>query len=214
MTILQSPLLPNLLYLSLVAGLWLSALALISPGTGVYELLALGALVLAGLGTMFIPFNAWALIPLGLGIAFYFVSLSRRREAFWLALAALSLSAGSIFIFEREGGGPAVNPLLASVTTLMTLGYFWLVVRQTIAAQTAEPSIDLSKVLGQVGEVRTEIAPMGSAYIGGELWTVRAAEPIPVGSNVRVVDRDGLILIVEPEGEAVVEDQPGGDEHG
>src|SRR4030065_1906990 len=110
MNVLDSPLLPNLLYLSLVAGLWLSALAVLSPGTGVYELLAVLALGLAGLGTTVVPPNPWALIPLALGSAFYLVSLRRRQEGIWLGLSALMLSAGSAFLFRREGGGPAGDP--------------------------------------------------------------------------------------------------------
>jgi membrane-bound ClpP family serine protease len=199
--VLDSPLLPNLLYLSLVAGLWLSALAVLSPGTGVYELLAVLALGLAGLGTTVVPPNPWALIPLALGAGFYLVSLRRRQEGIWLGLSALMLSAGSAFLFRREEGGPAVNPWLALVTTGMTVAYFWVVVRQSLASQTARPSLDPDRVLGQVGELRTPITPeeMGSVYVGGELWTARARTAIPAGSTVRVAAREGLILLVEKE---------------
>jgi len=199
--VLDSPLLPNLLYLSLMAGLWLSALAVLSPGTGVYELLAVLALGLAGLGTTVVPPNPWALIPLALGMAFYLVSLRRRQEGIWMGLSALMLSAGSAFLFRREGGGPAVNPWLALLTTVLTVAYFWVVVRQTMTSQTARPSIDPGKVVGQIGEVRTTITPedMGSVYVGGELWSARARTAIPAGSPVRVAGREGLILIVEKE---------------
>ncbi len=201
MSLADSPLLPNLLYLSLVAGLWLSVLAVLSPGTGVYELLAVVTLALAGLGATVVPPNPWALIPLALGAVSYVISLRRRHEAVWLAVTALAFSAGSVFLFRREGGGPAVNPWLALVTTVLTVAYFWVVVRQTVASQIASPSHDPGKVLGEIGDVRTEITQteMGSVYVGGELWTARAKAPIPTGSTIRVVDREGLILIVERE---------------
>jgi membrane-bound ClpP family serine protease len=197
--VLDSPPLPNLLYLSLVAGLWLSALAVLSPGTGVYELLAVVTLGLAGWGVTVVPPNPWALLPLALGVGCFLVSLRRRREGVWVGLAALALSVGSIFLFRSEGGGPAVNPWLALVTSVLTLVYFWVVVRQTLASQAARPTHDPGKVLGQLGEVRTAIMPedMGSVYVGGELWTARARVAIPVGSLVRVVDRKGLILMVQ-----------------
>jgi hypothetical protein len=44
MSLFDSPLFPNLIYLSLMAGLWFAALAIVSPGTGALELLALVAL--------------------------------------------------------------------------------------------------------------------------------------------------------------------------
>jgi membrane-bound serine protease (ClpP class) len=58
--------------------------------------------------------------------------------------------------------------------------------------------IDLSKLLGEIGEVRTPLDPTGSVYISGELWTARAESTLDVGTKVRVCDREGLILVVEP----------------
>jgi membrane-bound serine protease (ClpP class) len=66
-------------------------------------------------------------------------------------------------------------------------------------ALRSAPTHDLTKVVGQVGELRTAIDPTGSAYIAGELWTVTARGEVPVGSKVKVVGREGLILVVEPE---------------
>jgi len=37
---------------------------------------------------------------------------------------------------------------------------------------------------------------MGSAYVAGEMWTARSDTPIAVGSRIRVIERDGLILTV------------------
>jgi membrane-bound ClpP family serine protease len=196
---LDSPILPNLLYLVLVAGLWFAALSIVTPGTGFYEGLAIVALIAAGLGTMIVPMNAWALIPMVLGLALFGISVWRSREGYWLAVAAIVLTVGSAFLFQREGGGPAVNPWLALATSLLTVGFFWLIVRTSLEAHSAAPTHDPSKVLGQTGEVRTLIDPVGSAYVGGELWTATASSSIPEGSSVKVVDRDGLMIVVEPE---------------
>lgn len=195
---LQSPVFPNLVYLVLVAGLWLAAMALVAPGTGVLEGLAILALAAAGMGMMYIPLNAWAVVVLLVGAVFFGLSLWRRREALWLALAALALSLGSAFLFRVETGGPAVHPLLAATVSLLTLGFFWLAIRKVLAAARARPAIDPSDVVGQVGEARTALDPIGSVYVAGELWTARARQPLPEGTRVRVVGKDGLILQVEP----------------
>lgn len=195
---LESALFPNLLYLLLVSGIWLAALALLSPGTGVLELLALAALAGAGLGTLVLPFNLWALFLLGAGVVFYVFSLRLKKFEIWLVLSALTLSLGSVFLFQTPEPGAAVNPLLAVVVSLLTLGYFWLAIRSSIHAQRARPNLDPSNVLGQVGDVRTALDPTGSIHVAGELWTARAQEPIQPGEKVRVVERDGLLLIVEP----------------
>lgn len=195
---LESALFPNLLYLLLVAGIWLAALAVLSPGTGVLELLALMTLAGAGLGTLVLPFNLWALIVLAAGIVFYILSLRFEKFEPWLLLSALTLSLGSVFLFDTPEPGPAVSPLLALLVSLLTLGYFWLAVRSSIKAQRTRPSLDPSNVLGKIGDVRTALDLTGSIYVAGELWTARAERPIQVGEKVRVVDRDGLLLLVEP----------------
>ena len=198
---LDSPLLPNLLYVLLVGGLWLAALAVVTPGTGVYELLALLALATVGAGTTIVAMNPWAWIPVGLGVVAFVISIWSSRQEIWLVASALLLTLGSAFLFRQVGGGAGVNPLLALISALGSVGFFWVVVRNVRKAQRAEPVFNPEHILGQIGETRTPIDPIGSAYVGGELWTVRAEEAIPAGTAVRVISREGLMLNVKPEGD-------------
>ena len=198
MSVLSSPLFPDMVYLVLLAGLWLAALSVVAPGTGVLELAALAMLILAGFGALQLEVNAWALAVLAVGAVFFGLSVWRRGQALWLALAAITLSLGSSFLFRGTDGGPAVHPLLTAIATLGTLGYFWVAVRKALLAARARPTIDPAAVMGQIGETRTDLDPTGSVYVGGELWTARADRRIPTGTAVRVVEKDGLILTVEP----------------
>ncbi|UCF59882.1 MAG: hypothetical protein JSV37_08945 [Anaerolineaceae bacterium] len=198
MTVLNTPIFSNLLYLLLVAGLWLAALAIVSPGTGTLEVLAFFALAGAGLGTLILPPNGWAVIVLILGAVFLVLSLRMKRVEIWLGLSAVAFCLGSVFLFRLEEGGPAVHPLLAILVSLMTLGFFWLAIRNAILAHQVRPTIDPAFVVNQIGEVRTAIDPTGSVYVAGELWTARADAPIAIGASVRVLGREGLILSVEP----------------
>lgn len=196
MTVLESPLFANLLYLVLVAAIWLAALAIVSPGTGTLEVLAFFAFLGAGLGTLFLPLNGWAVAVLVLGALTLVLALRWKPVELWLLISAAALSLGSIFLFRLPDGGAAVHPLLASVVSLLTLGYFWLALRQGILAHQARPTLDPSIVMGKIGEVRTDLDPVGSVYVSGELWSARAEELVPAGTHVRVEDRDGLTLIV------------------
>jgi len=196
--VFESPLFPNLLYLVLVAGIWIAALAVVSPGTGVLELLALAALGAAGVGTLFAPLNAWALLLLLAGAVFFVLSLRFIKPEIGLILSALSFSIGSTFLFQPKQGIVAVHPVLALVVSLLTIGYFWLAVRNTLLAQLSRPTIDLSRLIGATGEVRTPLDPQGSIYALGELWTAQSDQPVQPGEHVKITARDGLILTVEP----------------
>lgn len=199
MTLLDSPILPNILYVVFVLGLWTLALAVVTPGTGVLEVLAVGGIGAAILGTAFVPINGWALVPILLGVGFFALSLSGPRTWLWLLLAAAVESLGSAFLFVTESGSPAVDPILAVLTSVLTVGFFWLAVGKAIAAQKAAPRVEPLDVVGRSGEARTAIDPTGSAYVAGELWSVRSETPITVGSRIRVVERNGLILTVVPQ---------------
>jgi membrane-bound ClpP family serine protease len=54
--------------------------------------------------------------------------------------------------------------------------------------------------VGTYGVARTGLTPNGVVYAAGEEWTARsrAGNEIASGVQVRVVDQDGLTLIVEP----------------
>jgi membrane-bound serine protease (ClpP class) len=198
MSIFESPLFPNLIYLLLMAGLWFAALAVVSPGTGALELMTLGALAAVGLATIILPLNVWAVVLLIAGAVLFIISLQRERPEWWLSASALVLSLGSVFMFEVEDGLIAVHPLLALVVSVLTLGYFWFAIRKAVMAQRADPRIDPARVINQVAEVRTKLDPIGSVYTLGELWTARAEKPLKPGTKVKVIGREGLILVVEP----------------
>ena len=202
MTAIDSQLFPSLLYILLVAGIWMAALAVVNPGTGVLEVLSLVALGGVGLGTIFVPLNAWALIVLVLGGVLFVASLRLPRPEIWLIFSALALSVGSVFLFQPAGGGIAVHPLVALSVSLLTLGYFWWAIRSAIIAQLSRPAIDPTRVIGEIAEVRTELNPVGSVYALGELWTARSEGRVRVGKEVKVIDREGLMLLVEPKEEA------------
>jgi len=54
---------------------------------------------------------------------------------------------------------------------------------------------------GSAGVVRRPLEPTGTISAGGEEWSARSVDdrPIERGTAVRIVKRDGLTLVVEPE---------------
>jgi membrane-bound serine protease (ClpP class) len=195
---IPSSLFSNLMYLLLVAGVWFASLAVISPGTGLYEVLTLITLGGAGIGLFYIPINAWAFIPLILGMAAFLSSLwVRKLEGILLGISALLFSLGSVYLFQSKWDEPAVHPLLAIIVSLSTLGFYWFAIRKTIAAQRMRSIHDPSLVIGQTGVSRTAIEPVGTIYVGGENWSARSDQFIPAGAKVLVTGRKGLVLNVE-----------------
>jgi membrane-bound serine protease (ClpP class) len=53
-------------------------------------------------------------------------------------------------------------------------------------------------MIGQVGVVRSPLAPSGTIVVRGEYWNAVSETPVPSGSAVEVVGIDGLTLRVRP----------------
>src|SRR3972149_5824642 len=145
----DAPWLPNLFYLCLVIGLWVTALGLVAPGTGVLEALALLLLGGAAVGMLPWPVNSLAFIPLIMGAAAFVLSLVRRQQSgLWLLASAILISLGSIFLFESASGGPAVQPVLAIIMSALTVLLFWVGVRRGLEAQQAAPTVAAAALVG------------------------------------------------------------------
>ena len=188
---------PNIAYLFLLGGVLLAMLSLASPGTGLFEIGAFFCLVLAGYAIYNLSFNWWALLLLGLSIIPFVYAIQKPKREPFLALSILLLVIGSIFIFPRTENQAFVNPVVAVIASALVAGFSWIAVRKALEASSARPTHDLSGLIGQVGEARTRINDEGSVFVAGELWSARSEEPIPAGSSIRVLRREGFILVVE-----------------
>ena len=188
---------PNVAYVLLVLGFILGLLALVMPGTGMFEIGALFCLVLAGYAVYYVGFNLWALILLVLSVIPFIYAIRKPKREVFLALGILGVIAGSVYLFPAQGFRPAVNPVLATVASVLSAGFLWIVIRKTLQAHLARPSHDLDVLVGQIGEAKTTIHEEGSVQVAGELWTAHSVNPIPVGARVHVTGREGFILEVE-----------------
>lgn len=190
---------PNVAYLLLVAGFVIATLALFAPGSGLLELGALFALVVAGYSIYHLPINLWALIVLVVGVFPFLLAVRKTRNWVFLLVALVALAVGSAYLFRSPvWWQPGVNPILAGSMSLLVGIFLWFVARKTMAALQRKPDFNLQKIIGQIGEARSPIHMEGSVYVGGELWSARSQQPIPDHARVRVIRRDGFILEVEP----------------
>jgi membrane-bound serine protease (ClpP class) len=164
------------------------------------EIGALFCIALAGYAIYQLPFNWWALILMGLSILPFFYAIQKPKREPFLALSIALLVLGSIFLFPRTVVQEGVNPFLAIIASTLVTGFLWIAVRKSVEATSMRPSHDLEGLVGQIGEARTRVNAEGSVLVAGELWSARSDTPIPAGSSIRVLRREGFILIVEKHG--------------
>jgi len=191
---------PNVAYLILLGAVLLAMMSLATPGTGLLELGAMFSILLAGYCIYRLSFNWWALILLGLSIVPFFYAIQKPKRELYLALSILLLIIGSVFIFPRTENQAVVNPLVVVVASVLVAGFLWIAVRKSLEAAGARPIHNLDALIGKIGEARTRVEAEGSVQVDGELWSARSEKTIPEGSSIRVIRRDGFVLIVEKNG--------------
>ncbi len=188
---------PNIAYLILLGGVLLAMLALASPGTGLLEIGSLFCIALAGYAVYNLSFNWWAIVLVGLSIVPFLYAIQKPNREPFLALAILLVVVGSVFLFSRDGWLPVVNPILAVIASALVAGFMWFAVQKSMQAFLTRPTHDLDALVGQIGEARTKVKDDGSVQVAGELWSARSTESIAAGSHIRVVRREGFVLVVE-----------------
>jgi len=191
---------PNIAYLILLGGILLGLMAIVTPGTGVFEVGALFCLALAGYAVYNMSFNWWAIVLLVLSIVPFIYSIQKPKRELYLGISIFLLVAGSVFLFAVDGWKPAVDPFVSLVASGLVAAFLWIAVRKTVQAAGARPVHDLETLTGLLGEARSRIHQDGSVYVAGELWSARSDKAIPAGSSIRVVRREGFILVVEKVG--------------
>lgn len=187
---------PNIAYVLLIVGFMLSVLALLTPGTGIVEIIGLFSMILAGYGIISNPSHYWALIILIPFLPMIFVYRKFKKD-YYLIIAIALLNIGSFMIFKSENGGFAVSPIVAIVVVLLNAPILWIVVKKIIEAIDRSPDFNPENIIGSIGIARTNIFNDGTAYVAGEEWSARSEIKIGKGEEIKVVKKEGLILWVE-----------------
>ncbi|MEZ4668725.1 MAG: NfeD family protein [Anaerolineae bacterium] len=192
---------PNIVYVVLVFGLWVTVTAAYVPGTGLIEGLAMAALVAGVLILVNMPTN-WAgvLVMVIGGVAFLLIPFLNQR---WARVAELGLVLqviGAATLFH----GLQVSWLLIVVTIAISVAYHRLVLLPVLerARKQAVVIDDDAQLVGTVGRVVKASEKVGTTHIGsinvkGEQWTATSDYPLKPGEEVVVLERDGLQLYVE-----------------
>jgi membrane-bound serine protease (ClpP class) len=186
------------------------------------------ALVLLVIGALaiYLEFNSPGLIVPGVvGAILVLLGLSAISvlPINWLG-AALLLSAFAMFVLEAKfaahgilGTGGAVAMVLGAVmlvdSPLPEMRVHWgtaialalpfsaitvFLLSLAVRARRGKVETGSEGMIGETGDVITELAPEGKIFVHGEYWDAVSAQPVAAGARVRVTAIEKLKLTVEP----------------
>ena len=198
---------PNIAYLLLTLGLYALLIEFQAPGFGLPGTVGVMALVLAFVAFGSLPLNWAGLGLIALGVILLIVEALSPGFGAAGAAGLIMFALGSLMLYQPIGPTspvlPAVtvNPWLVALITGGTGALILVAVRKALQAQHTPAVSDVPRrLVGTLGQVKTDLNPIGTAQIGSELWTAVAndegAEPIRAGEAVAVVAVEGLTLRV------------------
>lgn len=111
----------------------------------------------------------------------------------------VSLGAVAAAVAAGAGGGTP----LQLIVFVIVLGASWAIIRPRLIGKADTPGVPsrTEVLLQRDGVVTHDIDPVlgaGRVNVGGEDWAARCKTPLPIGTRIRVVGADGIVLEVTP----------------
>ncbi len=187
---------PNIAYILLMIGLAGLYFELSQPGAILPGVIGGIALILALYALQTLPVNYAGILFILLAVLFFIIEVKVASHGLLSFAGVLSLVLGSLMLFRVPGH---TNRLAMSVfipTVLIVSGFFVTVASLAFRAQMRRPQTGTEALPGIIGEVKKDLLPEGTVFVGGELWNAVADENIFAGEKVEVVSVANLRLKV------------------
>ncbi len=188
---------PNIAFILMLIGVYGLILEFFNPGAVAPGLVGAISLLIALYALAFIPINyaGAALVVVGIGLMMAEVHIGAFGALGVGGIAAFVIGALMMFPartpgFELSGAVVVVAAIVSAAIILGALG--------ALVHSRTRPVVTGSEALiGAEGEAVFWEGEEGRVRVHGEIWRARAAAPLKAGTPVKVVRRDGLVLLVQ-----------------
>lgn len=187
---------PNLAFIFISLGTLAVIYEVANPGVGLGGIVGVILLLLAFTSLAVLPATAAGILLLVLAAGLFVAELFVPGIGVFAAGGVIALVLGGVFLFR---GSIAVDPVVLVPTALVAGGGSIVAGRIVWRSRGMRSSTGEAGLVGQVGTVRTAEGRTGQAFVSGALWNARADEPLREGEVVRVVEVEGLELVVVPD---------------
>jgi membrane-bound serine protease (ClpP class) len=192
---------PNVAFILMLLGVYGLIFEFLNPGAVAPGLIGAISLIVALYALAFMPIHyaGAGLVMLGVALMIAEVHIGAFGALGVGGIAAFVI--GALLMFPAEVPGFTLSTGVIAGTALgsaaLLLLAFAAVLRRKQPVVTGHEAL-----IGAEGETVSWQDGEGRVRVRGEIWLARAAAPLPAGSRVKIVGRDGLVLRVESVGTA------------
>lgn len=188
---------PNLAFLFISIGTLAILYELANPGFGGGAIVGVILLVLAFTALAVFPVNAAGVILLVLAAGLFIAELFVPGIGVFAAGGTAALVLAGLFLFRGPIG---VDPIVLLPTAVVAGGGAVALGRVAWRSRHLTSSTGAEGIVGSRATVNSVEGDQALVFLQGAWWTARAADrTLRPGQRVRVVDMDGLRLVVEPD---------------
>jgi membrane-bound serine protease (ClpP class) len=187
---------PNVAFILMLIGVYGLILEFFNPGAVAPGLIGAISLLVALYALAFMPINyaGAALVLLGVALMIAEVHIGAFGALGVGGIAAFVI--GALMMFPAHAPGFTLSGGVIAGTALGTAALFLLALAAVLRRK--RPVVTGHEALiGAEGETVSWQDGEGRVRVKGEIWLARATSPLAVGSRVKIVGRDGLVLRVE-----------------
>lgn len=190
---------PNIAYILMMLGFYGLMFELYNPGSILPGIVGVICLVLAFYSLNTLPVNYAGLALILFALLLFILEIKIVSHGVLAIGGIVSLLLGSMMLIRRGGG--AVGSISWTViisTTVVTALFFLFVIGLGLKAQKLQPVTGSESMIGETGETKEELNPLGMVFLHGELWQAESLKgKIMQGEKVRVTGMKGFKLFVE-----------------
>jgi len=189
---------PNIAFLFLSIGTLALIYELASPGIGAGGAVGVVLLLLALFSLSVLPVNTVGLLLLGLAVALFVAELFAPGIGVAAAGGTAALVLSGIFLFDDAPGLQVSMAVVAPLAAVVggAVVFAGRLVLRTRATESTTTGTGL--FLNRTVTVQHAVSGRGQALLEGAWWNVRPVNGELQPGRARIVDVDGLDLVVEP----------------
>jgi membrane-bound serine protease (ClpP class) len=189
---------PNVAFILMLIGVYGLIFEFINPGSVAPGLIGSISLLVALFALNLLPINyaGAGLVLLGIGLMIAEAHIGSFGVIGVGGIIAFVI--GSIMMFPSGAPGFNMSRSLIAAAAVLSAGFFLLILSLLLRSRRRPTVIGEEALLAAKGEAIAWQVTEGKVRVNGEIWRARAAGPVQPGAHVKVIDRDGLVLVVEP----------------
>jgi membrane-bound serine protease (ClpP class) len=189
---------PNVAFILMLLGIYGLLFEFLNPGAVAPGLIGGLSLLVALYALNLLPINyaGAALVLLGIGLMVAEVHIGSLGLIGVAGVAAFVI--GAILMFPGGTPGLALSLPVLVAASAASAAFFILALAVLLRSRRRAVVTGAEAMLGAEGETLFWQGTEGRVRVRGEVWRARAKGPLEPGMRVKVIAREGLVVVVEP----------------